>query len=158
MCELVYVTLAGSSKKAIVNSIYFTVKEFIKKNIKSVEKLSILIIKSNTSPIKKESIKTSITEYFSLSKELSDIKIEFFEEKVVPEHMLIDIFKEIQNELVPFLDNNQNKLIIVDLTASRKIMSIGLTLSIIEYWKKKKTTMFLCPITYLRNFTTIKRK
>lgn len=31
MCELVYVTLAGSSKKAIVNSIYFTVKEFIKK-------------------------------------------------------------------------------------------------------------------------------
>jgi len=66
MCELVYVTLAGSSKIAIVNSIYFTVKEFIKKNnIKSVEKLSILIVKSNTSPIKKESIKTSITEYCS---------------------------------------------------------------------------------------------
>lgn len=56
--------------------------------------------------------------------------------------MLIDIFKEIQNELVPFLDNNQNKLIIVDLTASRKIMSIGLTLSIIEYWKKKKQQCF----------------
>ncbi|MHA1205302.1 MAG: hypothetical protein ACTSSL_10260 [Candidatus Heimdallarchaeaceae archaeon] len=120
MCELVYVTLAGSSRKAIVNSIYFTVKEFIKKNIKSVEKLSILKIKSNTSPIKKESIKTSITENFSLSKELSDIKIVFFEEKVVPEHMLIDIFKEIQNELVPFLDNNQNKPIIVELEKERK--------------------------------------